>query len=321
MDFGSKIYGTQIPTSDIDVKFIFQPDGRSILLESAQSHRQSDQNNDVKNTPEDIDLEGFSLKKYLHHLAQGQTFAFDMLFTPQQFWIGKPDPVWLHIQKNRHRLISKKIDSFVGYCRAQFTKYSFKANRLDAVLDILTSLEGMHNFEKIKTYISCFEQLALKHPDIILISNGMLGCCGRQVPLTATIKTAKEIYTKLLKMYGERTKQSLDKNAIDWKALYHAVRVAKEAEELLLTGNITLPRPEAPLLLEIRKGILSFDEVRALIEQSTLEVEDALLKTTLPDEPDYEFINDIVCDQNQKAVEKYLCPHENLLAAAQLRGW
>lgn len=310
--FGSKIYGTQIPTSDVDIKFIFQPDGKSILLEEPQNHRQSLQNNDKKNAADDLDIEGFSLKKYLHHLAQGQTFAFafDVLFTPEQFWLMKPDPVWIYIQKNKNRLISKKIDAFVGYCRAQFTKYSFKANRLDAVMDVLTSLEGMHNFEKVKSYLSCFEQLATKHPDIIFISNGMLSCCGRQVPLTATIKTAKEIYSKLMKMYGERTKQSLDKSCIDWKALYHAVRVAKEAKELLLTGHITLPRPEAALLLEIRSGELSFDAVRSLIEQNTLEVEEALLKTTLPDEPDYNFINEVVCDTNLKAIINYVREEE-----------
>lgn len=43
-------------------------------------------------------------------------------------------------------------------------------------------------------------------------------------------------------------------------------RVAREGTEFLLTGNITPPRPEASLLLDIRQGKYTLKEVSDMIE-------------------------------------------------------
>lgn len=301
MKFGSHVYGTAIPESDVDIKFIFQPDAESILSETPSQHQQNERDNNNKNTNEDIDMEGFSLRKYLFHLAEGQTFALDMLFTPEQYWLTTPSPIWFHILENKHRVISKKTNAFVGYCRAQFTKYCVKSERLNAVSDTVALLQKFKPKVKLELYRDELLTLSLKHPKIIILGD-MFDCCGRKSNFHARVEIALDVYTRLMNTYGERTKKASDKNSVDWKALYHAVRVAREAEELLLTGKITLPRPEAPLLLEIRKGLLTFDNINDLIEDGLNKVEAALLQSTLQDLPDYKFINSLVFQANLREV-------------------
>lgn len=306
MYFGSKVFGTSVPDSDTDIKFIFQPHADELLLENPAKQIQNKNDSSRKNTKDDIDLEGFSLKNYLYHLASGQTFAIAMLFTPPQFFLCEPDPVFLYLRENKDKLLSKKINSFVGYCRAQFSKYCVKAERLNTVALTVESLSVFKHTPRLKLHeiLPLLEKLAEDFPDLITLDlkEKMFECCGRKAPLGLTLERAIELYSRVLESYGARTKAALGQGSIDFKALYHAVRVAREAEEVLLTGHVTYPRPEAELLLKIRKGEIPFAQCSELIEEGLLKVEAAMLKSTLRDKPDYDFINDIVRDENYREI-------------------
>jgi len=307
MHSGSRVYGCSVPESDTDYKFVFQPNGRDILLQRAPTQKQNKTNKtDQKNTKDDIDEEGFSLQQYLKLVSQGQTIAIDMLFTPKEFFVQRPTYVWFTILHNKKKLISKKSTAFVGYCRAQFSKYCVKSERLAAVKDIVAVLAAAERKQEVSTLKDQILPLLEKHKDIILWKDHQLfpslEVCGRQAQLHLKNDKALEIFSRVLESYGTRTEQALHKGSVDWKALYHAVRVAREAEELLLTENITFPRPEAALLLEIRKGEKSYDEVADLIEDGLIRVQNALEKTTLPDEPDHAFMEEIVYLQNKYSV-------------------
>lgn len=70
---------------------------------------------------------------------------------------------------------------------------------------------------------------------------------------------------------------------VDWKALMHAVRICNQAEELLLTGNITFPRPESKELLRIRGGELPYKRVAEMIEHGLERVVEAESVSSLPE--------------------------------------
>lgn len=90
---------------------------------------------------------------------------------------------------------------------------------------------------------------------------------------------------------------------IDWKALMHAVRISKQAKELLLNHNVSFPRPEADLLLKIRKGEMPYQDVAELIEIGLEEIEDAALVSTLPKEPDRKWAEELVYDYYKGVVK------------------
>jgi hypothetical protein len=107
---------------------------------------------------------------------------------------------------------------------------------------------------------------------------------------------ATQIFTEQYNKYGERAKLAQSNQGVDWKALMHAVRVCNEATELCKTGHIEFPRPEAAELLKIRKGELPYEQVAEMIENGLVELGEAKANSTLPDEPDYKWIEDFTCE-------------------------
>src|ERR1700691_2658395 len=88
MQFGSHIYGTNLPTSDLDYKAVHIPVAGDILLQRVKPaiSIKTKQDDTKKNTASDIDFESFALQKYMAMLMEGQTVALSMLYTPEQ-WI------------------------------------------------------------------------------------------------------------------------------------------------------------------------------------------------------------------------------------------
>ncbi|WPK18090.1 putative nucleotidyltransferase [Escherichia phage BYEP02] len=83
--FGSHLYGTSTPESDVDFKEIFVPPARDILIGNVKEHMSKNTNNtSSKNTKDDIDHELYSLKYFFKLAADGETVALDMLHTPPE---------------------------------------------------------------------------------------------------------------------------------------------------------------------------------------------------------------------------------------------
>jgi hypothetical protein len=116
-----------------------------------------------------------------------------------------------------------------------------------------------------------------------------LEVCGRKMPMTATVYRALECYEAILKEYGDRSRKASVEGGIDWKALGHAFRVNEEALELLQTGWITFPRPEAGIILEIKSGRKPAEHVYAMIEHGMADLVKAHKESKLQDTPDTEF--------------------------------
>lgn len=311
--FGSVIYGTNLPTSDKDYKSVFIPDAKDLILQRAPKNitKNTKKGYDSRNTENDIDDEAFSLQEYLKLLCQGQTPALDMLFAPKEF-VEVTSPEWEIIWNNRQEFFHRGVSQFVGYTKQQAAKYGIKGSRVDAVrktVEFLKSLDQtttLHmNLDKLEEFVEANksskmdENLPLIGWEYISKSSHDIpvkhfACCGRKAPLTAKVKYALDSYQTVLDKYGERAKMAETNEGIDWKALYHSVRVGREAYELLTTGNITLPRPEKDLLLQIRKGELPYQQVAELIEEGLTKINEAVSISKLPDEPNYKLADKIV---------------------------
>lgn len=314
MVHGSRLYGTNIETSDYDYKGVFIPSGETILLqqEKRELHNAS---RDERNKPGAEDLALYSLRHFLKLLCEGQTLALDMVFTPERCYLSPPAPEWRAVQENRHRFLSKATQSaFVGYCRNQSKKYVVRKDRFRAIENAcnyfshalhqerrapstrLEEMEYLQDFAVANSHTN-IEEVRLKNGDVV----PHLSVCQLRVPLTASIKLAYETYSRKREEYGRRVRQGAEGSA-DWKSLMHAIRVANEALEFLETGTITFPRPEAAFLVSVRLGKVPYDEVSELIDQGLQRVEEALEASKLPEEPDWEFAEHLVCTFYRHAV-------------------
>lgn len=305
---GSHLYGTATALSDLDYKGVYVPDAREILLQRVRGTISQTQPKarGEKNAAGDVDREFYSLQRYLELLAEGQMVALDMLFAPDTVMLRDPESQWREIQANSDRLVTRRAASFVRYCRQQAKKYGGKGSRLAAARGALAMLAAAEARGGPAARLSTAETdavafaAATEHvslPDIEMPGGRLvrhLEVCGRKIPFTSSIKSAREMAQRLLDEYGARALQAERNEGIDWKALCHAVRVGREALELLQTGRITFPLPYASELLAIRRGERPYEVVCEEIERLLESVEVAVTHSVLPGEPDREFIDDLV---------------------------
>jgi hypothetical protein len=302
--FGSHVYGTNLPTSDTDIKAIYLPAVPDLLLQRARGVISSTTKADAaaKNTAEDVDIEQYALHKYFDLLLQGNTVAMDILFTPKEFWERKIAPTWERVVKSKDIFLHKGTASFAGYCRTQANRYGIKGSRVAAAraaLELLKTFEPRKKLGDYEAQIFPFVD-GRDHCGVVLINNPkgqperFLEVCNRKFAFAANVKHALDIVQRIFDEYGKRALQAESNDGCDWKALAHAVRVANQAQELLLTGHITFPRPEAELLRSVRKGERPYREVAAMIERGLEDLEVAKTNSTLPEEPNRKAADDLL---------------------------
>ena len=318
--FGSWLYGTNTPDSDLDFKAIYLPTAREVVL---GNYKKTICNSRPKaecerNNKDDVDVEVFSLDRYLELLMEGQTVALDILFAPQYMYTfaqeGELGAALLkEIYDNKEKLLTRNVNAFVGYARQQAAKYGIKGSRMDSlkrVMELLTQLGDNH--ERLSTYEEHFVELVKECEQLVslektplveivmlkgpkgLIDSPHLRVNGRSIPFHATLKYAKDIVSKMLDGYGQRAHKANLDGGKDYKALSHAVRVNNEALELLTTGHITFPRPDRILLLKIKLREMPYDEIAEMIEKGLADLCEAHEKSTLRDQPDREWANDLI---------------------------
>ena len=81
-----------------------------------------------------------------------------------------------------------------------------------------------------------------------------------------------------------------------------SVRISEQAVELLVTGHVTFPRPNAAELLEIKTGQIPYAAVVERIDAGLAAIEEAAASSPLPEEPDHAFIRDIVLQAHGREV-------------------
>ena len=318
--FGSQLYGSNTPTSDLDYKSVFIPSARDILMQRAKGvvSNSTKTDNNIKNSVEDIDDESFSLHKFMQMLNAGDMIATELLFIPKEKLIVT-SKLWDSILASRHLLISKEIKGFKGYVSKQVSKYGVKGSRVAAVRIVLDALKGFEivhgGNSKVVTFSDKWESLAegIEWINIVDIPQPSgksmlhLEVCGRKVPYTVSIKEGIYVLQKLFDNYGSRALQAENNEGVDWKSTAHAVRVCQQAIELLDTGFITFPRPNAQELIAIKTGEFNFKEIAERLEGYMEVIDIKSAHTSLIDKIDEEFIEDFIINSYAHQV---LCEFE-----------
>ena len=300
---GSYLYGTNVENSDQDYKSVVVPDADSILMQRATGIKftTSKKNDSVKNTSEDSDTELIPLHQFFKLLIEGQTGVVELLFAPSSLYKQVDSNLWPLVQNVGRACLTSNIKAFASYCRVQAGKYCVKGDRLAAVSLALEILAKHRDGAKVLDVVGSFRDADNEFLKVVnLPHKDGTACwhvevCNRKMPVTATVKLARECYERVKSDYGQRAKMAQDNGGQDLKALYHAVRVSSEAKELLLTGQLTFPRPDADTLLKIRRGEIPYDKISEMIEQGLVDIEEAQAKSVLAPVTDVERAERLVC--------------------------
>ena len=265
---GSKLYGTSHAGSDTDYKVVYSKSLSELITDAPDCYREQ--------TPDDTEF--FSIKKFALLLGQQQTNAIEMLFTPEQFII-ETSPAWDELRANKHRLVSKNIMPFVGYAKQQARVYSEKGHSLNMLQALDADIKHWSTYHSVVDTTKALEytdgkyasvelpKLCEKYPTLISrgekhSDNNDEPICyyqvlDRQFECLITFNEFAWGVASMISKYGERAKAAAKDGAFDRKAMYHAVRIIGEANELLDTGGLIFPRPE-PDLRELKT--IRFDE-------------------------------------------------------------
>jgi hypothetical protein len=165
--FGSRLYGTQTPTSDIDWKHVVLPDLDHLLLGRGVDNKVKKTNTEknVRNGADDVDEEFIPLQVFAKHFMEGQTYALEMAFAiegshaHQQFWTfnlsdfsAEQEPYRFDLCDHmftefvfelRNQFLTSNVKAMMGYVVNQANLYSFKGERLNVTRELKELFMGM----------------------------------------------------------------------------------------------------------------------------------------------------------------------------------
>ena len=95
---------------------------------------------------------------------------------------------------------------------------------------------------------------------------------------------------------GAKRKALVEKFGYDTKNASHLIRILRQGIELLLSGEVTVYRPDFEELLEIKDGKFSLEQVKAMAEDLFKEANSAYLTSVLPPAPDYNKANQLLSE-------------------------
>jgi uncharacterized protein len=295
MRTGSYLYGTNTQDSDEDFMGIFMPDVRYLLgLEKLSEVDLSikDKKIDGKNTADAIDFKLYTLSKFIRLALDANPNIIEMLFVNDDNIVFIND-VGKNLLEMRHKFVSKNIkNKFLGYASAQKHKMSMKLSDYKTLSNVLTFLECKR--EKEKYLVSVYNQYPLiqQRGDYVFVSD-------LQIPIAVTIKKAISMISDRLSKFGHR-KELVSKYGYDTKFASHLIRLLKEGQELLLTGEIKFPLAYRELLLDIKEGKYSMIDVLEMANNIEQEIEYLYENTKVPNKPEDEYVEQFLID-TQKA--------------------
>lgn len=299
VEYGSRLYGTSTPASDTDLKAIFLPDIDDVLLGKRMSSTKARFDAEgVKITDDSlpmpsngVETEFIPFQTFVRDFVQGQTYAVECAFailnqgasSPSKLSQREYDLVFLLV----HTFKNAEVYSMVSFAQKQTFDYVRRGERLNHLEAVESSLmEAMMHFfgdaamPRLDTWLGTTQIL-----DVIAADTGLktsvsvnnnksqrtLELNGRSYLESTRLDHILEQVRKQIAKFGERSTAAAE-TVVDFKSLSHAVRVYQQSIELLDTGGITFPRPNAEELLKIKQGLANLEEVKAQLEELDAEV-------------------------------------------------
>lgn len=304
---GSHAYGTNIKTSDLDI--------RGCAVNSKSEILTNENFEQFVNV--DTDTTIYSFNKLIHLLSNCNPNTIEMLGLKPEHYLYL-SPVGKELLNNKHLFLSKRaVQSFGGYAYSQLRRLDNKAARLVGQAEreqhILNSIKNAsYDFpnkyfpmseNSIRLYIDKSEQEDCDTEifmDINLSHYPLRDYKGMWSEMNNIVKD----YSKI----GKRNQHAIEHGKLS-KHMMHLVRLYLMALDILERKEIvTYREKDHDFLMEIRDGKY-LDENRqpipeffTLVDSLQTKFDYAKNNTDLPENPDYKKINEFVASVNERIV-------------------
>lgn len=287
---GSHLYGTNTEISDEDYVGVFIPEPKYLI--GLHKVEQVDESikatlDSGKNAPEAKDVTYYTLEKFCKLALDNNPNILELLFATQENLVPlELNYIGEELLSLRKYFVSKLLKHrFLGYAFSQRHKMVVKLENYEKITEAVEYLKKLEGESKFLLDVDS-NPLFIRKKDFIQVGDVNL-------PATITVKKAREQLEMRGKKFGAR-KELVEKYNFDTKFGSHLIRLILEGKELLETGELTFPLKYKDLLLDIRKGKFTLNEVIELSEKEEKNVEELFLKTTLPHSPNFELIENFV---------------------------
>lgn len=294
MLFGSHLYGTNTETSDTDIKGVFMPAMRDLLLQNVPKTVTENTKTDssVRNTAADTDKEFYSLHYFLKLAVAGETVALDMLHAPLSA-CRVVTPVWADLVGFRRQFYTKNLKALVGYARKQAAKYGVKGSRLSDTRRVLEFFSQQGIGWKVQ---DVWENLPtgeyIRKLGDISTGTALYEVCGKKMVQGGRCSYYVPMLEAFVKNYGHRANLAEANQGIDWKAVSHAFRAAYQVRGILRDGEFSYPLPDTDFIKLVKGGTLDFlTQVAPSLDILMDEVEQLSEASTLPERVDQEWVD------------------------------
>ena len=327
VEHGSHAYGTNLPTSDLDLKGIAIPPTEYFLgylkrFEQAEGH--------------EPDVVIYDIRKFFSLAAQGNPNILEVLYGEERH-IVKDAQAARTLRTYRDLFLSKKCKhTFSGYALAQLKKISSHRHwllkpptsppkREDFGLPPRTviskdQLMAADSFIQKKLYewdldlepfdeaakISIKEKLTEMAAELAITRDERYRAAGRAVGLDENflvLLDRERSYRALHKEWEQylnwkenrnEARSELEKKyGYDTKHGMHLVRLMRMCREILTEGKVIVKRPDAQELLAIRNGAWSYDKILGWAKEQDLELNEIYKTSTLPHSPNHEKLDEL----------------------------
>jgi uncharacterized protein len=249
---GSRLYGTNREDSDHDLRGFVIPPFEYLINVKQFEYAEVAGGEDHKI---------YSLHRYIDLVISGDPLLTELLFAPPQF-IHRCSEIGRTILNNRNLFLSNRIyDRVTGYGNSEFrkamgVKYVMEERAKDDD-DIIAWIRDKKHWEKerMDQFVQWMDE---SRPAKLVPSRNDLGA---------------------------KRKAEFDKYGYGVSSAAHSLRLMKQVIELMLTGAITFPRPDAELLRDIRQGRISRETVEQMRDELVIEAETARKSSILPNTP------------------------------------
>ena len=305
---GSYAYGTNVETSDLDIRGVAINSKKEILL--GRGFEQ------VLNEPTDTTI--YSFNKIISLLSNCNPNTIEILGLKPEHYLYI-SPIGQELLDNKHLFLSKKaVQSFGGYANQQLRRLDNKAARL-----VGQTQREQHILNSIENARYTFNERYFSYPEDsinLYIDNAIQEGYDTEIFMDVVLKhyplrDYKAMWSEMhniVKDYskiGKRNAHAIEHNKLG-KHMMHLVRLYLMCFDILEKGEInTYRNKEYDWLMDIRNGKY-LDENRQPIPEF-FEIVDDLEKrlvyakenTFLPDKPNYKEIDDFVISVNERIVK------------------
>ena len=294
---GSRAYGTNLPTSDIDIRGIAIPTKKEIILAKDFEN--------IVDTKTDTTI--YSVEKIIKLLSECNPNTLEILGLPEEDYFVLKGAGKLLYEKKNIFLSKKCAKSFMGYAMSQLYRLRQKSK------DGLSPLEYNEHITKV---LRNMEERLYKnagvHLDFDFDENGIYfsGNFNRvnMECIPAILGETNNTYRDYKKS-SKRNNNAEVHNKIP-KHSMHLVRLLLMGKELLLTGEIHTKRvKEHDLLMDIRNGKyvdennMPIKEFFEMVDDITADFEKAEKMSILPEVADMDAIDNLRYEIYESIIE------------------